>query len=76
MHLVFYSGSEKSCEKGVSGIESVIAEVSTHLLCKRLHYVLSVNWIHTRVFLSVNRIQTTIYMIIFMTVTVVMPMDR
>jgi hypothetical protein len=39
----------------------VIAEVSTHLLCKRLHYVLSVNRIHTRVFLSVNHIQTTIY---------------
>jgi hypothetical protein len=50
--------------------------VSTHLLCKRLHYVLSVNRIHTRVFLSVNRIQTIIYMIIFMPVTVVMPMDR
>ena len=37
---------------------------------------LSVNRIQTRVFLSVNRIQTTSYMIIFMTVTVVMPMDR
>ncbi len=34
------------------------------------------NRIHTRVYLSVNPIQTTSYMIIFMTVTVVMPMDR
>ncbi len=63
--------------QGLSPAKEVIAEVSTHLLCKRLHYVLSVNWIHTtRVFFNVNRIQTTIYMIIFMTVTVVMPMDR
>ncbi len=81
MHLVLYSGSEKSREKGFSGIESRQGGDSgdvygTHLLCKRLHYVLSVNRIHTRVFLSVNRIQTTSYMIIFMTVTVVMPMDR
>ncbi len=51
-------------------------EMSTHLLCKRLHYVLSVNRIHTRVFLSVNQIQTTSYIISFMTVTVVLPMDR
>ncbi len=62
--------------QGLSPAEEVIAEMSTHLLCKRLHYVLSVNWIHTRVFLSVNQIQTTSYMISFMTVTVVMPMDR
>ncbi len=62
--------------QGLSPAKEVIAEVSTHLLCKRLHYVLSVNRIHTRVFLSVNRIQTTFYMIIFMTVTVVMPIDR
>ncbi len=62
--------------QGLSPAKEVIAEVFTHLLCKRLHYVLSVNWIHTRVFLSVSRIQTTIYMVIFMTVTVVMPMDR
>ena len=79
MHLVFFSGSKKSCEKGFSGIESRQGgdrgDVYT-LLCKRLHYVLSVNRIHTRVFLSVNQIQTTSYMIIFMTVTVVMPMDR
>ncbi len=59
--------------QGLSPAEEVIAEMSTHLLCKRLHYVLSVNRIHTRVFLSVNRIQTTSYMISFMTVTVVMP---
>jgi hypothetical protein len=39
-------------------------------------YLLSVNRIHTRVFLSVNQIQATNYMISFMTVTVVMPMDR
>ncbi len=80
MHLVFYSGSKKSCEKGFSGIESCqggdCRDVYTHLLCKRLYYVLSVNWIHTNVFLSVNQIQSTSYMIIFMTVTVVMPMDR
>jgi hypothetical protein len=62
--------------QGLSPIEEVIAEMSTHLLCKRLHYDLSVNRIHTRVFLSVNQIQTTSYMIIFMTVTVGMPMDR
>jgi hypothetical protein len=31
---------------------SVIAEMSTHPLCKRYHYVLSVNRIHTRVFLK------------------------
>ncbi len=35
MNLVFYSGSEKSCAKGFSGIESLqgddwIAEMSTH----------------------------------------------
>jgi hypothetical protein len=48
--------------QGLSPTEEVIAEVSTHLLCKRLHYVLSVNQIHTRVVLSVNQIQTTIYM--------------
>ncbi len=47
--------------QGLSPAEEVIAEVSTHVLCKRLHYVLSVNQIHTRVFLSVNRIQTSIY---------------
>ena len=47
--------------QGLSPAEEVIAEVSTHLLCKRLHYVLSVNRIHTRVFLSVNQIQTTRY---------------
>jgi hypothetical protein len=62
--------------QGLSPAEEVIAEMPTHILCKRLHYVLSVNRIHTRVFLSVNRIQTTSHMIIFMTVTVVMPMDR
>ncbi len=62
--------------QGLSPAEEVIAEMSTHLLCKRLHYVLGVNRIHTRVFLSVNQIQTTSYMISFMTVTVVMPMDR
>ncbi len=45
----------------LSPAKEVIAEVSTHLLCKRLHYVLSVNRIHTRVFLSVNQIQTTMY---------------
>jgi hypothetical protein len=33
--------------QGLSPAEEVIAEMSTHLLCKRLHYVLSVNWIHT-----------------------------
>ncbi len=81
MHLVFYSGREKSCEKGFSGIESRrggdLGDVYTSLMYrKRLHYVLSVNRIHTRVFLSVNRFQTTSYMISFMTVTVVMPMDR
>jgi hypothetical protein len=37
--------------QGLSPAEVVIAEMSTHLLCKRLHYVLSVDWIHTRVFL-------------------------
>ncbi len=47
--------------QGLSPAKEVIAEVSTHLLCKRLHFVLSVNWIHTRVFLSVNQIQTTMY---------------
>ncbi len=52
--------------QGLKPAKEVIAEMSTHLLCKRLHYVLSVNRIHTRVF----------FMIIFMTVTVVMPMDR
>ena len=62
--------------QGLSPAKEMIAEMSTHLLCKRLHYVLSVNRIHTRLFLSVNRIQTTSYMISFMTVTVVMPMDR
>ncbi len=62
--------------QGLSPAKEVIAEMSTHLLCKWLHYVLSVNRIHTRVFLSVNQIQTTSYMISFMTVTVVMPMDR
>ncbi len=62
--------------QGLSPAEEVIAEMSTHLLFKRLHYVLSVNRIHTRVFLSVNQIETTSYMISFMTVTVVMPMDR
>jgi hypothetical protein len=62
--------------QGLSPAKEVIAEMSTHLLCKRLHYVLSVNWIHTRVFLSVNQIQTTSYMISFMTVTEVIPMDR
>jgi hypothetical protein len=62
--------------QGLSPAKEVIAEMSTHLLCKRLHYVLSVNRTHTRVFLSVNQIQTTNYMISFMTVTVVMPMDR
>ncbi len=62
--------------QGLSPAKEVIAEMSTHLLCKRLHYVLSVNQFHTRVFLSVNRIQTTSYMVSFMTVTVVMPMDR
>ena len=62
--------------QGLSPAEEVIAEVSTHLLCKRLQYVLSVNWIHTRVFLSVNQIQTTSYMMSFIIVTVVMPMNR
>ena len=61
--------------QGLSPAKEVIAEVSTHLLCKRLHYVLSVNWIHTSVFLSVNQIQTTIYMIIFLIVTEVQRTD-
>ncbi len=47
--------------QGLSPTKEVIAEISTHLLCKRLHYVLSVNPIHTRVFFSVNRIQTISY---------------
>ena len=57
MHIVFYSRSKKVVRKdfwGLSPTEEVIAEMSTHLLCKRLHYVLSVNQIHTRVFFSVN----------------------
>ncbi len=54
--------------QGLSPAEEVIAEMSTH--------VLSVNPIHTRVFLSVNRIQTTSYMISFLTVTEVMPINR
>jgi hypothetical protein len=62
--------------QGLSPAKEVIPEMSTHLLCKRLHYVLSVNRIHTRIFLSVNQIKTTSYIISFMTVTVVMPMDR
>ncbi len=33
--------------QGLSPTKEVIAEMSTHLLYKRLHYVLSVNWIHT-----------------------------
>ncbi len=33
----------------------------THLLCKRLQYVLSVNRIHTRVFFNVNQIQFISY---------------
>ena len=36
--------------QGLSPTKEVIAKMSTHLLCKRLHYVLSVNRIHTRVF--------------------------
>jgi hypothetical protein len=65
MHLLFCSGNKKSCEKGFSGIESRqgddCGDVYTSLLCKRLHYVLSVNRIHNQVFLSVNQIQTTRY---------------
>jgi hypothetical protein len=34
----------------LSPTKEVIAEMSTHLLCKRLQYILSVNRIHTRVF--------------------------
>ncbi len=62
--------------QGLSPTEKVIAEMSTHLLVhKRLHCILSVNQIHTRVFFSVNQIKLLV-MISFMTVTVVMPMDR
>jgi hypothetical protein len=40
--------------QGLSPTEEVIAEMSTHhLLCKRLHYILSVNQIHTRVLFRV-----------------------
>jgi hypothetical protein len=48
--------------QGLSPTEEVIAEMSTHLLVhERLHCVLSVNRIHTRVFFSVNRIKTISY---------------
>jgi hypothetical protein len=47
--------------RGLSPTKEVIAEMSTHLLCKRLHYVLSVNRIHTRAFFCVNQIQTISY---------------
>ncbi len=47
--------------QGLSPTKEVVAEMSTHLVCKRLHYILSVNWIHTRVFFSVNQIQTISY---------------
>ncbi len=36
--------------QGLSPAKEVIAEVSTYLLYKRLHYVLTLNRIHTRVF--------------------------
>jgi hypothetical protein len=65
MHLVFYSGSKKSHEEGFSGIESHqggdCCDVYTSPVHKRLHCVLSVNRIHTRVFFSVNQIKTISY---------------
>ncbi len=46
--------------QGLRPAKEVIAEIDVYTsLCKRLQYVLSVNRIHTRVFLSVNQIQTT-----------------
>ncbi len=79
MELVFYSKSEKKVRKdfqGLSPTKEVIALMSTHLLCKRLHYVLSVNRIHTREYFLVWTEFKLLVMISFMTVTVVMPMDR